>query len=197
VTFRDLIEEDLPAAAALLGDGLRDNPIHVRVFGENADARQVSLTRLFQAALGRLQTQGSIEGAFEDGRLVALCGQMPPGGCRIGFIQQMRFLPSLLSVTSLSTVLRIFSWAGAWGKEDPSTPHWHLGPVGVLRSHQGKGIGSALLGAFCARMDLARSAAYLETDKEVNVNFYGKAGFKVLQRKDILGVPCWFMSRAV
>jgi len=196
VNLRDLNDDDLPAAAALLGDGMRDNPIHVRVFGADADVRRRALTRLFQAALGRIRSQGSIEGAFEDGRLVALCGQMPPGACRIGFVQRLRFLPSLLAANPFSTVRGILSWAGAWGKEDPSTPHWHLGPVGVLRSHQGKGIGGALLGAFCARMDLARSDAYLETDKAENVKFYERAGFKVVQRKDVLGVPCWFMSRA-
>jgi len=197
VTFRDLTQDDLPAAAAVLGDGMRDNPIHVRVFGEDADARQLALTRLFTAALGRIRNHGSIEGAFEDGRLVALCGRMPPGGCQIGLAQRLRFLPSLLAANPLSTVFRILSWAGAWGKEDPSAPHWHLGPVGVLGSHQGKGIGSALLNAFCARMDLLRSDAYLETDKELNVHFYGKAGFKVVQRKEVLGVPCWFMSRSL
>ena len=195
MTLRDLTDDDLPAAAALLGDGMRDNPMHLRVFGADADVRQRALTRLFQAALGRIRNAGSIEGAFEDGRLVAICGRMPPGACRIGLAQRLCFLPSLLATISLPSVLRIFSWAGAWAKEDPSTPHCHLGPIGVLRSHQGKGIGSALLGAFCARMDLERSDAYLETDKEMNVNFYRKAGFKVLQRKDVLGVPCWFMSR--
>jgi len=197
VNLRDLTDDDLPAAAAVLGDGMRDNPMHLRVFGADAEARQRALTRLFQAALGRIRSGGSIEGAFEDGRLVALCGRMPPGACRIGLAQKLCFLPSLLAANPLPTVLRIFSWAGAWAKEDPSTPHWHLGPVGVLRSYQGKGIGSALLGAFCARMDLARSDAYLETDKDVNVKFYERAGFKVAQRKDVLGVPCWFMSRAV
>ncbi len=195
MNFRDLTEDDLPAAAAVLGEGMRDNPIHVRVFGENTDERQVALTRLFRAALGRIRKQGSIEGAFEDGRLVALCGRMPPGGCQIGFAQRLSFLPTLLAANPLTTVLRIFSWAAAWGKEDPSTPHWHLGPVGVLRSHQGKGIGRALLGAFCARMDQEGSDAYLETDKEVNVTFYEKAGFQVVLRKDVLDVPCWFMSR--
>lgn len=197
MNLRDLTDDDLPAAAAVLGDGMRDNPIHVRVFGPDAEARRRALTRLFQAALGRVRNHGSIEGAFEDGRLVALCGRMPPGTCRIGLVQRLCFLPSLLATNPLPAVLRIFSWAGAWGKEDPPTPHWHLGPVGVLRSHQGKGIGGALLGAFCARMDQARADAYLETDKEVNVTFYERAGFKVVQRKDVLGVPCWFMSRGV
>ena len=193
--LRDLAIGDLAAAAAVLGDGMRDNPIHVRVFTEDADARERALTRLFEGALHRIAAKGAIEGAYVDGRLVGVCGRMPPGRCRIGFADKLRFLPSMLSANSPSTVLRIFSWAGSWAKEDPETPHWHLGPVGVLRSCQGKGIGSALLGAFAARMDEARADAYLETDKDRNVSFYERVGFKIIERKDALGIPCWFMSR--
>jgi ribosomal protein S18 acetylase RimI-like enzyme len=195
VKLRDLTAEELPAAAALLGDGLRDNPLHLRVFGSDHDVRERALTRLFEGALRRILVHGAIEGAFEDGRLLALCGRMPSDHCRIGFAQRLRFLPSLLSTNPASTVLRILSWARAWGREDPSSPHWHLGPVGVLRSHQGRGVGSALLRSFCSRMDQDHSEAYLETDKEINVAFYQRAGFKVDRRKEVIGVPCWFMTR--
>lgn len=195
--LRDLAAQEIPAAAAVLGDCLRDNPVHVRVFGDDASARERALTRLFEGALGRLLERGAVEGAYQDGRLVGLCGRMPPGHCRIGVLEKLRVLPALLSAHPLPTVLRIFSWARAWGREDPPAPHWHLGPVGVLRSHQGKGIGSALLDAFCARMDQARSEACLETDKDANVRFYEKAGFRTAERKEVLGVPCWFMSRPV
>jgi len=195
VKLRDLTAEELPAAAAVLGNVLRDNPIHIRVFGSNDDVRERALTRLFEGALRRILGHGAIEGAYEDGRLLALCGRMPSGHCRIGFAQKLRFLPSLLSTHPPSTVWRILSWAGAWGKEDPSFPHWHLGPVGVLRAHQGRGVGSALLRSFCSRMDEDQAEAYLETDQETNVAFYERAGFKVDRRKEVIGVPCWFMTR--
>jgi ribosomal protein S18 acetylase RimI-like enzyme len=195
VILRDVAVDELPAAAAVLGDGMRDNPIHVRVFGNDASARQSALTRLFEGALNRITKKGAIEGAYLDGQLVAVCGRLPPGHCRISFADKLRFLPSMLSANSVPTVYRIFSWAGAWGTEDPSAAHWHVGPVGVLRSHQGKGIGTALLRAFAARMDQERSTAYLETDREANVPFYERAGFAVVGRKDVLEVPCWFMSR--
>jgi GNAT superfamily N-acetyltransferase len=195
VDLRDLTADELPAAAAVLGDGMRDNPIHVRVFGGDSAARELALTRIFLGALRRIQEHGAIEGAFQGDRLLALCGRLPPGFCRISFTRKLRFLPSLLSANSLPVVLKILSWSGAWGREDPSTPHWHLGPVGVVRAHQGKGIGSALVQSFCARMDQARSEAHLETDKDVNVAFYERAGFKVDGRKVVVGVPCWFMTR--
>jgi hypothetical protein len=44
-------------------------------------------------------------------------------------------------------------------------------------------------------MDASRATAYLETDKDGNVALYERLGFRVVAREDILGVPCWFMSR--
>jgi ribosomal protein S18 acetylase RimI-like enzyme len=195
VIFRDLTEEEIPAAAAVLGDGMRDNPLHLRVFGGDPAVRERALRRLFESALRRVRAKGAVEGAFEEGLLVGVCGRIRPGDCQITFGQKLRFLPSLLAANPLSTVLRILSWAGAWAEEDPGAPHWHLGPVGVLRSRQGKGIGRDLMKSFCGRMDGERAAAYLETDRDVNVRFYEKSGFTVTSRKDVVGVPCWFMSR--
>lgn len=196
MTLRDLAEGELPAAAAVLGDGMRDNPIHLRVFGDDPAVRERALTRLFESALRRVHAKGVVQGAFEDGRLVGVCGRIRPGDCRIGFGQKLRFLPSLLAANPLPTVLRILSWAGAWGEEDSDAPHWHLGPVGVLRSRQGQGIGRELMASFCATMDAARSVAYLETDNESNVRFYEKSGFAVVSRRSAVGTPCWFMARA-
>jgi len=36
------------------------------------------------------------------------------------------------------------NWHNEWARHDPLDQHWHLGPVGVLPSHQGKGIGTKL-----------------------------------------------------
>jgi hypothetical protein len=44
-------------------------------------------------------------------------------------------------------------------------------------------------------MDASRAAAYLETDKQVNVPFYERFGFRVRAEATILGTPNWFMIR--
>jgi ribosomal protein S18 acetylase RimI-like enzyme len=67
--------------------------------------------------------------------------------------------------------------------------------LGVLREEQGKGVGRRLLESFCAQMDAERAGAYLETDKDINVRMYEKRGFTVLAREDVIGAPCWFLSR--
>lgn len=193
--LREISEPEIPAAAAVLADGMRDNPLHYRVFGDDPLVRERALTRLFEPALRRVRAKGLVEGAFDDGKLVGVCGRIRPGCCRIGFGEKLRFLPSLLAANPLPAVLRILSWAGSWTDEDPDAPHWHLGPVGVLRSRQGSGVGRELMKSFCGRMDAEQAAAYLETDKEANVRFYEKSGFRGVGRKAVVGIPCWFMTR--
>ena len=193
--LRDLRPEELPAAAVVLGDGMRDNPLHVRVFGDDPAAREQALVRLFTAAIARVGSRGFVEGAFVDNRLVAVCGRTPPGKCRFSFFEKMKALPAMLEGNPAAVVSRIMTWVNAWTKEDPDTPHWHLGPVAVLRPQQAKGIGGMLLKSFTAKMDEAKAAAYLETDKESNVGFYEREGFRVVGRKNVIDVPCWFMSR--
>ena len=61
---------------------------------------------------------------------------------------------------------------------------------------QGRGIGSRLLEEYCARVDAAGEAAYLETDKPANVRFYERFGFETVGEQVVLGSPSWFMRRA-
>jgi predicted N-acetyltransferase YhbS len=63
--------------------------------------------------------------------------------------------------------------------------HWRLGPVGVLPSHQGKGIGTTLLNRFCKEVDACLTPVYLETDTDKNVRFYERFGFQVVEETDI------------
>ncbi len=68
-------------------------------------------------------------------------------------------------------------WHTEWARHEPKGQHWHLGPIGVLPSHQGSGIGSMLMERFCKEVDACRAEAYLETDANKNVRFYKKFGF--------------------
>ncbi len=83
-----------------------------------------------------------------------------------------------------------------WARHDPhDEPHWQVGVVGVERERQGRGIGSALLREFCTRVDAHGGVAYPETDKDLNLSFYGKFGFKTVGQTDVIGVSNGFMLR--
>jgi GNAT superfamily N-acetyltransferase len=79
-------------------------------------------------------------------------------------------------------------WHNEWARHDPLNQHWHLGPVGVLPSHQGKGIGTKLLNRFCQEVDACSAPAYLETDTDKNVRFYERFGFEVVNETQIFDV---------
>ena len=52
-----------------------------------------------------------------------------------------------------------------------------------------------LLAECVTHLDREQAVGYLETDKEVNVAFYERFGFRVVERQVVIGVPNWFMLR--
>ena len=77
-------------------------------------------------------------------------------------------------------------------------PYMHLLIMGVTQEFQGKGFGGKLLRALIEKSETEKKPIYLETQKEENVNFYGKFGF-VVKKKIILpeplNLPMWLMLR--
>lgn len=187
----------LPSAAAVLARGMRDNPVHVPVFGGPPARREHALRELFTEVLHQYQTKGIILGAFEDGQLLGVCAMVEPGQCQPSAVAKIRLFSVLVRGAGLGAAIRAARWAAGWARHDPPTAHWHLGPVAVDRDRQGTGIGTAMMAEFCARMDAVGMEAYLETDKERNVRFYERFDFEVTAQQDILGVPNWFMTRSV
>jgi len=191
-----LERRDLPAAAQLLGRGMRDNPINIRAFAIADDiARERALARFFLPVARGLWMRGEMLTATSDGKFVGVCGLAPPRHCQPGIFEKLRIAPSLLLQHPPATALRVMAWTGAWAKADPREPHWHVGPVAVDASLQGRGIGSAMLRSVCERMDRSGAAAYLETDKPENVRFYQRFGFQVTGECRVLNVQNWFMTR--
>lgn len=182
----------------VLARGMRDNPLHVAVFGEDPELRRRRFRKLMAAAFSASDHSHALSHALvarrEDGVVVGVCGMMPPDGCLPGPGQQLRLMPTMLSMGP-RVVSRIVRWMGTWRRHDPTERHWHLGPLAVDAHMQGEGVGSRMMRVFCARMDAAGEDAYLETDKQVNVRFYERFGFEVVGREEVLGVPNWFMVR--
>jgi ribosomal protein S18 acetylase RimI-like enzyme len=184
---------ELPAAAQLLAQGMRDDPMHHAVFGPRPEHRHDRLGRLFAALLplmGRLPLS-----AWDAGQLVGVLGGFPPGTCRTPLRQQLRIALSLLTV-NVGELWRLWRWVGISEAHDLAERHWHLGPVAVDAGRQGRGIGSQMLRVFCARMDREGEVAFLETDRLASVRFYARCGFKVTATADILGTPNWWMRRS-
>lgn len=178
----------------LIVTAMRDNPQHIAAFGEDPDERERLLTRLFGliGSNSALFTHSMV--AVLDGEVVGICGLVEPGHCRPPLRQQVRMLPAVLRLGP-GNAWRTLTWLGAWAKHDYPAPHWHMGPVAVASHLQGQGIGSDVLRHALDIVDAAGGTAWLETDKEINVTFYERAGFRVGATATVLGTTNWFMVR--
>jgi ribosomal protein S18 acetylase RimI-like enzyme len=187
-----LAPAEIPAAIGVLARGMRDNPIHVAALGDDADRRERTLARLFEAMWRHMDQYALC--ARVDGQVVGVCGRLPPSGCFPTPMQGLRMAPGL-AANGPGTLLRTMRWVAAWSKRDPDERHEHLGPVAVDRHLQGQGFGSAMLAVHAADLDRAELVGWLETDKAENVRLYERFGYVVVEQAEVLGVPNWFMRR--
>jgi GNAT superfamily N-acetyltransferase len=196
VAVRELGEADLPSAVGIVARGMRDNPIHVAAFGDDAELRGQRLIRMFTVALPVIFSKGIVLGAFGEDTLVGIAGMLAPGHCQPSFTEKLAMTPRLVPAVGGSSFARVGRWMGIWAEHDLRQPHWHLGPVAVDAHLQGTGIGTLLMTEYCARLDRTHVAGYLETDKASNVSFYEKFGFETIASAPVLNTPNWFMKRA-
>lgn len=190
-----LTERELPAAIAVVARGMRDNPINIRAMGEDERGRLRRLMGLFAIALPRLLGRGALFAAKSDGAIVGVLGVVPPGKCKASGLEKAAMAPHLLAALGPRALMRTASWQSDWESRDVSEPHWHLGPVAADAGLQGRGIGTALMKVYCARLDAEAGDGYLETDKIENIAFYKKFGFETVREAEVLGIRNWFMHR--
>ena len=196
VDIHELAPGDLRAAAAVLTQGMLDNPLHLRVFGDDSELRGRRLSRFLGPLVDYVHSNGIILGAYVQGELIGVLGMIKPGRCRPGLSDRLRIGISLLTGASPTTLWRLQRWLAAWARNDPDELHWHIGPLAVLPDYRRRGIGRRLMQCCCQRMDALEVTAWLETDLEINAGFYRTLGFDPVRMKPVLGVPTWFMRRA-
>jgi GNAT superfamily N-acetyltransferase len=191
--IRELHDAQVPAAVELLARGMRDDPMHETVFGQDANHRLGRLACFFAALLPQLG-QAPLA-AWEEGCLVGVLGFFSPGRCRPRITAQLRIAFHLLS-PNVAELWRLWRWMHACEQHNPSERHWHVAAVAVDVGRQRRGVGGEMLKAFCSRIDENGESAFLETDKSESVRFYARFGFAVIAREQVLGTTNWWMRRA-
>jgi ribosomal protein S18 acetylase RimI-like enzyme len=194
-SVRELHRQELAVAVAVVSRGMLDNPLHIQAFGADPSDRLKVLTGMFGVVIPLVYRNGILLGAFINDQVAGVAGMVRPHGCQPSTLDMAIVLPRMLFALGFNRFSRLGQWLDGWKKYDPAEPHWHLGPVAVDAHLQGHGIGSALMGEYCARLDGEQTGGYLETDKPANVAFYKKFGFQTVSEATILNVPNWFMWR--
>ncbi|MEO6032628.1 MAG: GNAT family N-acetyltransferase [Burkholderiaceae bacterium] len=188
--------EQRSAAALVLADAMRDNPLHVQAFGADPARRRQRLWRFIDQLVRHVQSHGILLGAYAQGELIGVLGMMKPGGCRPSGLAALRFAGVIVTSNPPAGVWRIARWLAVWARHDPSELHWHIGPLAVVPACRRHGVGRRLMMHCCRHVDSLSAAAWLETDLAINASFYETLGFATIRHEPVLGVPNWFMRRA-
>lgn len=183
--------DQLDTTVAMLAEAFVANPLHLSVFGpQRIDQNRL----LFRIGLRHM---------FNGQAFVALVDDQVRG--YIHFNASPYCLPAPEEIPLAATTLlkplgeaipQVIKWFARWCHLDPEEPHVHLGPIGVARDAQGRGIGTALMHHYVEHLKREQCAGYLETDRLQNVEFYKKFGFMVQLEEELLGTRTWYMWRA-
>ena len=184
ITF--LEKSDISESSKVLSEAMLNVPLHIAIFQGHGEKERKMIENIFFELLrdfpgitflARINRQ--IVGVM---RMKSCNGSKVNNECaQTGDVANLEWRKSY--------------WQNEWARHDPLEQHWHLGPVGVLPSHQGKGIGTKLLSRFCQEVDACLSPAYIETDTDKNERFYKRFGFEVVKETEIFDVKNRYMWR--
>ena len=178
-------KNDIQQSARVLSIAMLNNPHHIGVFLGNGEKERLVIERMFFDLFSNLpgvvflvKANGKIIGVM---RMISCIGKKIDDPDPVEDENDINWRKSV--------------WFREWATHDPVEQHWHLGPIGVLPTYQGSGIGSLLMDRFCKEVDACMATAYLETDLDKNVRVYEKFGFKLISESEIFGVKNRYMLR--
>ena len=179
-------QSDIQESAKVLSIAMLNAKLHIAVFQGNGKKERLEIENMFCGLFTQLP--GIIFLAKENQKIIGVMRMKSCKGYKI--IDNPKDANNENDIEWRKSV-----WHTEWARQEPSGQHWHLGPIGVLPSHQGSGIGSMLMERFCGEVDACMAEAYLETDVDKNVRFYKKFGFKVVCESKIFDVKNRYMLR--
>ena len=178
-------QNDIQKAVKLLSIAMLNNPHHISVLLGNGERQRMEIENMFLELFNNLP--GIVFLVKEDEEII---GVMRMKSCTGKSIDDPGAAKDEKDINWRKSV-----WFRQWAMHDLVEQHWHLGPIGVLPSHQGMGVGTALMTRFCKEVDNCSAKAYLETDLDENVRFYEKFGFQCIAESIIFDVPNRYMIR--
>jgi ribosomal protein S18 acetylase RimI-like enzyme len=185
--------EDVPALAAMLSRAFLDDP--VASWAWRADELRAGALERFQAVRLRQLLGGQEIGTTDALTSAALWAA--PGHWHMSMREVAMLAPCFMRARLFARMPLV---ALGWEKLErahPRTPaHFYLAVLGTEPDAQGQGLGSAVLRPVLEQCDQDQVAAYLESSKERNVDFYARHGFRVLEEIRLLrGPKMWAMWR--
>ncbi len=193
IVTRRATPADVPALTRTLVRAFMDDPI-ARWACKSEQLRPRMLEGMYVARLG--QMLGHQEVWINPERTSAALW-VPPERWKTTLRQDARLVRCFLHPRLLVRLpLLAFGLSGIQRKHPRSPPHWYLSLLGTDPDAQGNGYGSAVLRPVLEQCDSDRVAAYLESSKERNLDFYARHGFRVIGEMHLpYGPRMWAMWR--
>jgi ribosomal protein S18 acetylase RimI-like enzyme len=188
----DATPDDVPAVARTLARAFEDDPVFATLFGTPFPMDRGERFFRAMARMGLRKGPSLVQRTDGDEGATVWAA---PGAWETPATEILRSAPSFLRAFGRRTVqnLKVLS---VLEEHHPKEPHWYLEFIGTDPAHQGKGVGSALLGPRLAECDEQGLPAYLESSKEQNVPFYERFGFQVTEQITLPGGATeWLMWR--
>lgn len=197
-TIEPLDRAQIDEAGDVLGEAFSENPVARAALSHCDPSERLSrVSRLNRALVGMGQRFGVVDVVRSSGRVLGVSIHFPSGAWPVGARGIFYEARAGLAV-GLRGAYRYLRYEMAVGPLHYAEPHAYLFVLGVLPEFQGRGVGSALLRAFCERADAEGLPCYLETDKESSVRLYRSHGFGIEREIDIApldGLHTWLMLR--
>jgi ribosomal protein S18 acetylase RimI-like enzyme len=167
---------DVPELAAMLARAFIDDPI--AEWSCRPDSlRQPVLERFYAIRTRQLLAHEEVWISAERNSAALWA---PPKRWKLTAMEDAQLSRTLLHPRLLARApLVVVGLLGIERKHPVAPPHWYLAFLGTDPSAQGQGLGSAVLRPVLERCDQDGVAAYLESSKERNIDFYARHGFRV------------------
>jgi GNAT superfamily N-acetyltransferase len=193
-----LARDRIPLASEVLARAFHDDPVADYMIPDPQE-RARSLPRLYRVASGLAERFG--EGFVTEPELLGAALWFPPGRTELGPDHFREVgggdLAKRLPEGAFVRFASVMGYLDGLRQRDVPQPHWYLAILGVEPELQGRGIGGALMRPILERCDSAALPCYLETQKQRNVPFYERHGFRVVVEVDepTSGIRFWTMLR--
>jgi ribosomal protein S18 acetylase RimI-like enzyme len=184
---------DLPGLARMLTRAFDDDPV-ARWACPRDDLRPWMLER-FHGARDRQMLRAGEIWMSEGGESAAVWAR--PDAWRSSIRDDLDFARSALRPSLLRRAPLIgYGLLGVERRHPPQPPHWYLATLGTEPAAQGRGLGTAVLAPVLEGCDRDGVAAYLESSKERNIDYYARFGFRVTEELRLpRGPRIWLMWR--
>ena len=189
---------DEAAVTEVLSEAFYDYPV-MRYVLKDAGERHAEQLREWVGYLttSRLQRACIVLGVEEGGRLVAASNINPPEQSEVSEALKARHR-RMVETIGEPAIARIERFAEACRPFEIDEPHHYVGMLGVLPSHQGRGLGRLLLDEVqrLSREHEASTGVLLTTEDPGNVRLYEHLGFTVLGEGRAEELVTWTLFRA-